>query len=56
VFGPYVGPDETLSLNLSTGVVFEPGESICLVIGGAGAGEGLTYTLVGYTAPSFNGP
>jgi hypothetical protein len=53
---PYVNPLETLSINLSTGLEFLPGESICAGVGGAGAGEGITFNLSGWTGPVVNGP
>lgn len=48
VLGPYVSPDETVSINLTTGLVFEADEQICVAIGGAGANEGITFTFIGY--------
>jgi hypothetical protein len=48
VLGPYVRPEETVSINLTTGVVFEPDEQICVVVGGAVANQGITFTFIGY--------
>lgn len=56
VLGPYVNPGETVSVNLSTGIEFGPGEQLCVVVGGAGAGEGLTITFTGYFANPATGP
>ena len=51
VLGPYVSPDGTVSLSLTTGILFKAEEQICVVVGGAGANEGVSFTLTGFTAP-----
>jgi hypothetical protein len=47
VLAPYVSPDETVSLNLTTGIAFAAGEQICVVIGGAIGSEGVSFTFLG---------
>ena len=44
---PYVSPAETVSLNLSTGIAFAPGEQLCIVIGGASGNAGVTFSFLG---------
>lgn len=56
VLGPYANPGETVSVNLSTGIEFGPGEQLCVVVGGAGADEGLTITFTGYFSNPATGP
>jgi len=57
VLGPYVSPDETVSINLTTGIEFGPGEQICVVIGGAGTpDEGVTFSFTGYLTNPVTGP
>ena len=48
VLGPFVSSNETVSINLTTGLVFEAGEQICVAIGGAGPNEGITFTFIGH--------
>lgn len=49
VLGPYVNPKETVSLNLSTGIVFNSGDQLCIAIGGTGGPtEGVTFAFSGY--------
>ena len=52
VLGPYVSPDETVSINLATGIRLAPGTQLCMAIGGAGGNEGFTATFTGYTNPT----
>jgi len=56
VLGPYVSPEQTVSIDLSTGLRLNAGEQLCLAVGGAGAGEGITVALSGYEAPLSAGP
>ena len=44
---PYVSPKETVSLNLTTGLAFAPGEQLCAYVGGASGSSGLTFTFIG---------
>ena len=46
---PYVSPLETVSLNLSTGIAFQPGDQICVVVGGASGTSGITFNFSGVT-------
>jgi hypothetical protein len=56
VLPPYVSPAETVSINMTTGIEFLPGEQLCILIGSAGAGEGVTFAFTGYLAPPVTGP
>lgn len=44
---PYVSALETVSLNLTTGIAFGPGEQLCLNVGGATGSSGITFTFIG---------
>jgi len=56
ILGPYVSPDETVSINLTTGLQLLPGEQLCVAIGGAGAAEGVTFSFSGYQTNPNAGP
>ena len=42
-----VPPDETLSVNLTTGIAFEPGEKICFLAAGGGGSVNLDVSFLG---------
>lgn len=48
---PFVGPLETVSLNLTSPIVLQAGEQLCIVIGGAFGSDGVSFNLVGETLP-----
>lgn len=49
VLGPYVRPNETVSINLSTGVLYNAGDQLCIAIGGTtGSNQGVTHSFTGY--------
>jgi hypothetical protein len=56
VLGPYVNPKETVSINLSTGLLLKPGEQLCLAVGGASTGQGISVNITGYLTSPGTGP
>jgi hypothetical protein len=56
MLGPYVSPAETVSINLTSGLMLKPGEQLCVVVGGAIGDEGATFTLSGYETSPVVGP
>ncbi|MEO0424757.1 MAG: hypothetical protein AAF184_20645 [Pseudomonadota bacterium] len=56
MLGPYVSPDETVSINLVTGLRLLPGEQLCVAIGGAPAGQGISMAVTGCQVSPSVGP
>ncbi|MEO0974299.1 MAG: hypothetical protein AAFX85_14505, partial [Pseudomonadota bacterium] len=56
MLGPYVSPAETVSVNLTTGLRLAPGEQLCVAIGGAGDGQGISIAVTGYQVSPTVGP
>lgn len=56
ILGPYVSSAETVSINMTTGLRLEPGEQLCVAIGGATGNEGATFSLSGFEANPGVGP
>jgi hypothetical protein len=56
ILGPYVSSAETVSINLTTGLRLEPGEQLCVAVGGASGNDGVTFSLSGYEAHPNVGP
>ena len=51
VLTPFVSPVHNVSLNLSTGILFLPGEQICIVVENAHGTDGIVFNLSGATLP-----
>jgi hypothetical protein len=47
VLTPFVSPLQTVALDLSTGLAFQAGEQICIVVGGASGSSGITFNFSG---------
>ena len=53
--GPYVSPDETVSVKLATGILFNRGKQACVVVGVDSVYERVSFGFTGFTAPYFPG-
>jgi len=51
VLTSYVPAAGTASINLSTGLLFQPGEQICLFVDGASGTDGIAFDLIGVKLP-----